>query len=95
MRTQERLAYSQRVRVSPVLANCQLGGLIECQAKDISLKGIGFFLPRQPPSPQFYVNTTLGDEATELALLARAVRVKPVGNGWYEIGALFGGERKL
>jgi hypothetical protein len=94
MRTQERLAYYQRVRVSPVLANCQLGGLIECQAKDISLKGIGFFLPRQPPSPQFYVNTQLPDEATELALLARAVRVKPVGNGWYEIGALFGGARK-
>jgi hypothetical protein len=93
MRAEERLAYYQRVRVSPVLANCQLGNLIECQAKDISVKGIGFFLPRQPPSPQFYVNTPLSDEATDLALLARAVRVKPIGNGWYEVGALFGSPR--
>jgi hypothetical protein len=89
MRTEERLTCVQPIRVAPVFAGQKLGGPIECQGKDISLHGIGFYLPQQPPSPQIYIQVPTAQQIAELALLAKVVRVKPFAEGWYEVGAQF------
>lgn len=91
MRTQERLLCEQPLRVAPVFAGQKLGGPIECQGKDISLHGIGFYLPQQLPGPQLYVQVppSAAPEVADLALLARVVRAKPLAEGWYEVGARF------
>ena len=88
-RHQPRLLCHQPVRVASVRAGLELAAPLEVRGKDISLAGIGFFLPDQPPSPQVYLN--LGNEsfAASLGLLARIVRVQPCGDGWYEVGAAF------
>lgn len=89
LRAEERLACVQPMRVAPVFAGQKLGGAVECQGKDISLHGVGFYLPQQPSSPQFYVQVPTAEQIADLALLAKVVRVKPFGEGWYEVGAQF------
>jgi serine/threonine protein kinase len=88
-RLQPRLLCQHPMHVAPVRPDLQLAASVECQGKDISQAGIGFFLPDQLTTPQVYLN--LGDEvhAAELGLLAKIVRVQPCGDGWYEVGAAF------
>ena len=51
-RTQERLAWHYPLEVCSVAADGTMGEAIECQGKDISLSGIGFYLPRELPTPR-------------------------------------------
>jgi serine/threonine protein kinase len=88
-RLQPRLLCQQPVQVSPVRAGLELADPVECQGKDISPTGIGFFLPDQPTTPQVYLNFGAGADAAALGLLAKIVRVQPSGDGWYEVGAAF------
>ena len=91
-RGQDRLAIHQPLRVSPVLPDMQLAEPIECIAKDISTRGIGFFLPHAPSTPQVYVNIPGLPQFSSVAGLAQIVRGQPRGDGWYEVGAYFAGD---
>jgi len=91
-RGQDRLSISQPLRVSPVLADMQLAQPIECVGKDISTRGIGFFLPHPPSTAQVYINLPELPQIASVAGLAQIVRGQPCGDGWYEVGAFFAGD---
>jgi hypothetical protein len=93
-RSKERLLCSQPLRVCPVLGGVELADPIDCVAKDVSLDGIGFYLPKSIPTPQVYVNTPNVPELASVACLAQVVRKKACGDGWYEIGASFARPRQ-
>jgi serine/threonine protein kinase len=88
-RTQDRLAISQTLRVSPVLPGMQLAEPIVCVAKDISPTGIGFFLPHPPCTSQVYINLPEMPNLAPVAGLATIVRGQQRADGWYEVGASF------
>jgi len=88
-RSNERLSCSQPLRVCPVFGGIELADPIDCVAKDVSVDGIGFYLPKSIAAPQVYVNLPDVPELASLAGLAQVVRKKPCGDGWYEIGASF------
>jgi serine/threonine protein kinase len=92
-RSQHRLICPQPLRVMPVETGLGLAAPIACQGKDISLTGIGFFLPGQPAAQQVYVNLAGNKVAESLAVLAKIRRVLPRGDGWFEVGAEFSGLR--
>lgn len=91
-RGQNRLAIHQRLRVCPVLPDLQLAHPIECKGKDISTRGIGFFLPHPPTTAQVYIHLPGLPQLASLAGLAEIVRGQPCGDGWYEVGASFADE---
>ncbi len=88
-RAQERLSWNERLRVRPVVGGLRTAEAIECMAKDISARGIGFFLPQPMAATHFYVNHPHRPELADLAALAKVVRGQRCADGWYEVGALF------
>jgi serine/threonine protein kinase len=93
-RSNERLLCSHPLRICPVVGGIELADPIDCFAKDVSIDGIGFYLPKSIPTPQVYVNTPGVPELAAVAGLAQVVRKKPCGDGWYEIGASFARARQ-
>jgi hypothetical protein len=92
-RTQERLQWNQPLRVIPVVTGLKTAEPIECVGKDISARGIGFYLPQPLAATHVYVNHPGVPELASLAALARVVRGQRGPDGWYEIGAQFAPER--
>jgi hypothetical protein len=92
-RSNERLAYNQTLRVCPVINGVddgvELAEAIPCVAKDISRKGIGFYLPKTLSAAQVYVNVPDVPALASMARLAHIVRKRSCGGGWYEVGASF------
>ncbi len=87
-RCQERLPWHYPLKLCSILDNQQLGPPIECQGKDISLNGIGFYLPGQLPSSQVMLILPPTPQTPEMSIPARIVRVQGCGDGWYEVGAV-------
>jgi hypothetical protein len=88
-RSKERLTCSQPLRVRPVIGGVELADPIDCVSKDISLDGIGIFLPKVLTTPQIYIDVPNLPDLAGYAGLAQIVRKKSCGDGWYEIGAAF------
>jgi serine/threonine protein kinase len=88
-RLQERLIWHKPVGIRAVLPNGALGEIIECQGKDISLSGIGFYLPQTLPTTQIFIHLPTGTGAGTFPVPASIVRVQRCGDGWYDVGALF------
>jgi hypothetical protein len=88
-RGQERLLWNERLRVHPVLAGLRVADGIDCIAKDISARGIGFFLPQPLAASHVYVNHPGRPDLADIAALAKVVRGQRCRDGWYEVGALF------
>jgi hypothetical protein len=88
-RHQPRLVCQQPLSVADVRGGLELAPPVPCQGKDISPLGIGFFLPDQPSGSQVYLNLDGAPAAVALGVLARIVRARPCGDGWYEVGAAF------
>jgi hypothetical protein len=61
---------------------------VECQGKDISPGGIGFYLPGQLPTSQVLLHLPQTPQTPTTTVHARIVRVQGCGDGWYEVGAL-------
>jgi hypothetical protein len=72
-----------------VLPNGQVSEPIECRGKDISLSGIGFYLPHEIPTPQVCINLPTAGEPPFLEVPATLVRARRCADGWYDVGALF------
>jgi hypothetical protein len=91
-RAQERLRWNARLRVHPVAAGLRAADGIDCLGKDISARGIGFFLPRPLAATHVYVNHPDLPQLANLAALAKVVGGQHCPDGWYEVGALFAPE---
>lgn len=87
-RIHERLHWSQPMQVRSVAADGTVGPPVECRGKDISLSGIGFYLPCELPTAQIhvYLPALLPPDVSIPATLVRAHRC---ADGSYEVGAVF------
>jgi len=89
-RVRQRLRYDCKLRVSPIYLNATQGRAMEARGKDLSVTGIGLYLPHEPPSSELCVYVPTGADPSQVAAVnAKVVRVQPCGEGWYEIGARF------
>ncbi len=92
-RAQERLLWNPPLRVVPVVAGAMTADTIDCVGKDISPRGIGFFLPRPLAASHFYISQPSLPQLADVAALARVVRGQRCPDGWYEVGAQFTPEK--
>ncbi len=88
-RLQERLLWPYPLTVIPVHADGQRDEPIECRGKDISLTGIGFYLPHDLHTPQVLIELPNTIMPPSVAVPATLVRAKRCADGWYEVGAIF------
>jgi serine/threonine protein kinase len=88
-RAQERMLWQHRLRIQPVLGEGGLGEQVECQGKDISQNGVGFYLPRALPTTLILVELPSTTSGIPIWAPATIVRVQHRGDGWFEVGALF------
>ena len=88
-RHQARLPLQCPVEVAPVLGADRTGDVIVAQAKDISLRGMGLYMPCRPPSMLLQVR--LPGEAPQegLDVPACVVRAVPRPDGRFEVGVRF------
>jgi hypothetical protein len=87
-RGQERLPWPHPLKLWPVHAGGRLGEPIECQGKDLSLNGIGFYMPGNPPPRVIRLQFPKTDQTPAMTVPARVVRVQPFSDGWHEVGAI-------
>jgi serine/threonine protein kinase len=87
-RQHDRLAWHYPLQVCPLGPDGEPGPPIECQGKDISLTGIGFYLPGELPSAEVLLHLPQTPQTPRASLRARVVRVQGCGDGWYEVGAM-------
>jgi len=87
-RHRDRLAIRQRLHVYPIIQG-DAAAPIECVTKDVSLGGIGFFLPGDLPASQVYIRWPELENIANFAALAQIVRKQPARSGWVEVGAAF------
>ncbi|MFO0928404.1 MAG: protein kinase [Gemmataceae bacterium] len=87
-RMHERIVWHHPLRVRAIAADGSLGEPIECQGKDISLTGIGFYLPGQLPASQVLLELPRTPQTPRTALRGRVVRMQNCGDGWFEVGAV-------
>ena len=86
-RVRQRLRYEKPVRVSPIFVNNQQGQPIAARSKDLSVTGMGLYLPGEPPSTELCLYVPTGSEIVSVP--ARVVRIQPCADGSFEIGARF------
>jgi hypothetical protein len=86
-RGQERLPWYHSLCVWPVLEDGSLASRIDCQGKDISLDGIGFYSPGELISNDVCLFLPATAQTQEALVAARVVRTQPHGDGWYHVGA--------
>ncbi len=87
-RQQERVAWPHLLQVSSVERDGSLGQPVECRGKDISPRGIGFFLPGELPSARLSLRLPETPQTPAMTIPARVVRVQGCGEQWYEVGAV-------
>jgi serine/threonine protein kinase len=87
-RLQERMMWHHPLRVSPIREDGSLGEAIDCQGKDISLGGIGFYLSGELPGANVLLHLPRTEQTPEASVAARIVRAQPCGDGWFEVGAV-------
>jgi serine/threonine protein kinase len=88
-RRSERLVWAHPVSATPLSPDGQRGEPIEAQGKDISLDGMGLYLPRVLSGTRLDLWLTSGTAEPPLALAGNLVRVQRCGDGWFEAGVLF------
>jgi serine/threonine protein kinase len=87
-RTQNRVIWQHPLQLCSLLPDGTQGPPIECQGKDLSLNGIGFYLPGQLPSSSVILHLPETPQTQRVSMPARIVRVQGCGEGWYEVGAV-------
>jgi serine/threonine protein kinase len=88
-RGRERLISAQALNVYPVLGNFELGQVVECQTRDVSLSGVGFVSPLPLTTSQIYLNPAPTAPGLLVALLAKVVRMQRRDDGQFDVGAFF------
>jgi serine/threonine protein kinase len=87
-RTHDRLLWPHPLEVCPVEGDGSVGPPIRCRGKDISMSGIGFYLPSEVPTSQVVIRLP-GAGRQALSVPATLVRARRCADGWYDVGALF------
>lgn len=88
-RTHERLLWPHPLKVMPVNGDGVPGDPVACHGKDISLSGIGFYLPDELDTSEIIIQLPNTVHPPALSIPASLVRAKRTADGWYEVGALF------
>jgi serine/threonine protein kinase len=88
-RTQERVSWPHPVRATFLLAENAPGETIEGRGKDISLGGMGLYLPRAPAGSQIQLELLTPSRSEPIALSGHCIRVQRCSDGWFETGVLF------
>jgi serine/threonine protein kinase len=88
-RIQERLLWPHQFDIWPLLPDGSRDAAVFCRGKDISLSGIGFYLPHQLETSQVVINLPATVHTEALSIPATLVRARHCADGWYEVGALF------
>ncbi len=88
-RGQERLLWAHPVEVAFLRQDGQPGAAVACQAKDISLTGMGFYLASATAGAHLTVTLTTPTHPEPVTLTGTCVRVQRCGDSWYEAGVLF------
>lgn len=88
-RTQERVPWPHPVRATFGSAEDTHGETIEGRGKDISLGGMGLYLPRAPAGSQIQLELLTSSRAEPVSLSGHCVRVQRCNDGWFETGVLF------
>jgi serine/threonine protein kinase len=87
-RCEDRVVWHHPLQLNSIQPDGSIGPLIDCQGKDISLGGIGFYLPGQLPSSHVMLHLPHTELTEQQTVAARIVRVQGCGDGWYEVGAV-------
>ena len=88
-RSQERVAWPHPVRATFLLADNICGETIDGKGKDISLSGMGLYLPRAPAGSQIQLVLRTPSRSEPVMLTGHCVRVQRCSDGWFETGVLF------
>jgi hypothetical protein len=88
-RTQDRLLWPHPVEVCAIEQDGTVGQPIVCRGKDLSLSGIGFYLPHEVPTSHVLIRLREAPNAKQFTIPATLVRAQRCGDGWYDVGALF------
>jgi len=87
-RAQKRLPWPHPLRVYPFYPDGRKGQAILCHGKDITLSGIGFYVPCELNASEVLIDLAGSPKGT-LLVPATVVRAHKCLNGCYEVGALF------
>jgi serine/threonine protein kinase len=88
-RIKDRLLWPYLVEVCPILPDGTRGQTVLCRGKDISLTGIGFYLPHPLETSNVVINLPAIGSTEAISIPATLVRARLSADGWYEVGALF------
>jgi hypothetical protein len=88
IRGEERTPWLHPLRLWPVLGNGALASPVDCQGKDISLNGIGFYVPGDVISSNLCLYLPATTQTKEMLVSARIVRCQPFADGWQHVGAV-------
>jgi hypothetical protein len=90
-RSEERLPYLESIEVHPVLSSGELGQPLVGQAKDISNRGMGLYLPCRPPTSCIFLQIC-APHYPPVRVPAQIVRTVPCADGRFEVGTRFAWE---
>ena len=85
-RTQERRLWTRPVQATFLLPDGQVSEPVECFGKDVSLNGMGLYLPCVVPGPEVQVSFLTRSRSAPVTLAGKCVRVQRCGEDWYEAG---------
>jgi len=88
-RIQARLPFVRSVNVVPLMGDRRVGDVVVSETKDISMRGMGLYMPCRPPSMTLQIRLPGAAPAEELAVPACIVRAIPRDDGRYEVGVRF------
>jgi serine/threonine protein kinase len=87
-RREERLTWNYPFQVCSIGPDGAVGQPVECQGKDVSLNGIGFYLPGELPTTLLLLHLPQTTQTPAMDTRAKVVRVQGCGEGWFEVGAV-------
>jgi serine/threonine protein kinase len=88
-RRKVRLPFEQTVHACPVRSDKRLGEPFLCQGKDISLRGMGLYLPCKPPPNYLVLQLRRSPGEPPVPVAAQVIRSQPCGDGRFEVGLKF------
>ena len=88
-RSGERVLWPHPLEVSCVSPGRTRGQVLECQGKDVSLTGMGLYLPSALPSSQVQLRITTPATNDVLTLPGSIVRIQRWDDQLFEAGVIF------
>jgi serine/threonine protein kinase len=88
-RLQDRLLWPHPVQVCGVDRDGAVGPPVACRGKDLSLSGMGFYLPHELPTCQVLIHLPGSAQSAPISIPATLMRAQRCADGWYDVGALF------